>query len=332
MNHAVAMHFLKLSYMQKVGVLHTDENTLHVSRIAIEREDDGDHITLEYAGSRSIKEAGWDSVTNEMALSLYRDALLPRPDKSVLTYLNRALTGLLGGILPTDIPTDPGLHLSYGLLTKKLARELGERIRDETSVKLRHAADALKLNDAPFFITAGPFFMIGQFEKLMLNPVGKYQPARVRNMLAMERTAYGIVAMLNWLREKEDRRITVRHKYSIRIAAKEDDSIELIPGSLFQSGRERRTIKQILSLDSEYAMDRDLLVVNILWGNNPIPRYNTSLCTLSYVKVRMTPTTVSVTLRLSDCQGFIGRFSVGLSLRAILCGFQQHGYGEKEKI
>lgn len=280
LNHATAlgMHFLKSSYVQKVGVMHTDENALFISKIEIERENE-DHAVVKYAGSASIKEAGWDSITNEILFrGLDRDALPSGPNEKLLTHLNRSLSGLFGSVLP---PASPRLHLSYGLLTEKLAGELGSRIRDETSVTLRKAAESLELNDAPFFITAGSFFMIGQFEKLMLEPLGKCQPARVRHILAMERKVYGIAAMLDWLRENENRRITVRNNYSVRIAEKEDESIELIPDRILRSG-ERFKIRQVLALDSDDDMDKDVLVVDILWGNNPVPKHNTSLCTLSY--------------------------------------------------
>lgn len=282
LNHSVAlaMHFLRLSSVQKIGVLNMDDNCLHVTRIGAVRDDE--NVNIEHVSTRSLKELGWDAIRDKIAEVFYRDGLLANPDKLVL---DRALSGLFGGMLSTNIPTNPGLRMTYGLLAEKLGGDLGERLSYEVSVRLMPVIDELGLNDAEFFVASGSFFMIGGFEKLVLNAVEKYQPARVRRILAMERTAYGIAEMLRWLGESQGRCIRVQHNYSVRIASEQDKSIELAPAGVIlplKTGKKSMSVKQVLGLDARSDMEKDELVVDILWGNNLIPRYNTSLCTLSY--------------------------------------------------
>lgn len=283
LNHAaaLAMHFLRLPSVQKIGVLNMDENCLHVTRMEVVRDDED--VNVAHVSTRSVKELGWGAVRNEIAEAFYRDGLLLNRDEQV--QVDMALSGLFGGMFSTNIPPDPGLRMTYRLLAEKLGGELGESLSYEASVNLMRATDELGLNDADFFVTSGSFFMSGGFENLMLNAVGKYQPARVQRILAMERTAYGIAEMLKWIGERQSRRITVQHNYSVRIASEQDSSIELVPTEVIlplKTGKKSLSVKQILGLDAEPGMERDLLVVDILWGNNLIPRYNTSLCTLSY--------------------------------------------------
>jgi hypothetical protein len=277
---ALAMNFIGSSPSQEVGVLHTDENSLFVSKFSLKQK--GQHIRMGCRRSCSVKELGWNAVQKKIATVLYEDGLLPAKDDQTANYLDRALTGLFTGILPTTVPVNPDLRLSYGLLMEKLGSALGQTIRDEVSVKLMPLFTELKSKNVPV-ITSGLFFMIGAFEKLILKCLGKQQPLNLRHMIAIERAAYGAVHMLNWIRTAPNRGITLWNHHGIRISGPRENSIELIPSRIFPlDPGENSMIRQVLELDAAEDMGEDVLAADILWGNNPVSRYNTSLCTLTW--------------------------------------------------
>lgn len=272
---ALAMHFIG-SPFEEIGVLHADENCLFASKFSLKQNES--HVRMGCLRSFAVKELGWDAVKKHIATACYEDGRLSAQDDSIPDYLDRGLTALFTG---TDIPADSGISLSYGLLTEKFRSVAGQRIRDEISAKFVPVLNELKPKNVQI-VTSGLFFMIGEFENLVLNPLGKQHPLKLRQMIAIERAAYGVLHMLNWIRTDPNRRVTLWNHYGIRISGPRESSIELIRSRVFPlKPVENRIIRQVLALDAAENMRGDVLAADILWGNNPVSRYNTSLCTLT---------------------------------------------------
>ncbi len=271
---ALAMHFLQHPFPKKIGVLHADDNCLHISRASMIMQNQ--NISVEYEKSCSVKELGWDSVISKIAMVLHGNGLLPDMNKQVIPYLNKALVGLFTGAFSTEIPTDPPFRLTYGLLEKALDQDT----RDELSAELKLVRNELKDRDS-HIVTSGSFFMIGGFENLVLDMSGKKQPPNVQRMLAMERAAYGVVHMLNWLYANQPCNIIIQNNYSIQTAG-QNSAIELVPAHVLPEPGTKRTVRQVLGLKAANGMKKDMLGVDILWGNNQDSKYNMMLSSFAF--------------------------------------------------
>jgi len=273
---ALAMNYLRSEH-KAVGVIHADENCLHVSKVRIERKQG--KITLGCMASQSTGALGWNAIIRKLTHDFCADNI---PDGHLQAYLNRALLGLFGGVFSADVPARQNLRLTYAMLEEKLNGRLGQCIRNEAAETLIPILKELKLRKRTQLICAGLFFMSGKFESLILDAVKKNQLFHVRRIPAPERAAYGVALMLNWLGENPGQDIRIRNNYAVRISATPGNTVELIPSSLFplEPGK-RRIVRHVLNLEAEENMTDELLLVDILWGNHPTPRYNSSLCTMT---------------------------------------------------
>lgn len=261
-------------------IVDLEDEALHVHKVLLGH--DTDHITLETAGSRSLRGLGRSFLIQRLAAALQRTGRLP--ERAPLTALGRALLGLSGIAYSEEVPGEPPFRLTHGLLGELFAAGLGDKWASELNDRLRPILLELGTESAPIMVGLGSALATPEVEELLVRAVDGKQPVSVAQTPVRERCARGVAALLIWLAGNPHRRLEVREAGGLRIDTMRGGSLELLSAAtLPQAPGESRVIHQRLRLEcaSRTVYESGRILVNLFWGCNPDPRYAASLCTLA---------------------------------------------------
>lgn len=278
---ALAMHCIHYQGAQSVGLVREDNNYLHVSKVKINHNESGS-VQLGCSQRLSTKSLGWEGMIARIAALLRRKGLTPKQVNHGNELIDRAFNGLVTGCFDNVAPFKPPLRLTYQLLTDLLNDAVNNGEMDEFRDRLKPTADILA-DTAEYVLTAGPYFMFGGLEKLILDALNKTQSHQTLSMLALERAAYGVANMIRLFHQGRVKSVTIRDNNAIQVAGKQDCAIELIrPHALPRDPGQTQTIRQDLALDAEDGAAGELMSVDILWGNNPVSSCNSPIGSIGF--------------------------------------------------
>jgi len=250
---------------------------LHLSKVAVEST--AGRCRVQVLSARTVRGLGWPYWVRQILMALALKGRIPDPPGAMLPALDRALMGLLSDSQDSaDLPTSPPLRLTHELLQELFDAEGSQAL-------LVDLLDRLGSHLAAFDIKGSPVILLGaacgveKIQKAILSLMDGSQPETVAGIKTLERGARGIAAARLWLRDETGRRVEIPPSGSLRLNTLHGDACELLPAAKLPSPGEQCCLQQAF----HFAGDRgaaDPFLLHLLWGADPSPEGNASLCTL----------------------------------------------------
>ncbi len=277
---ATMMSCLEISSVDKAGILDMENDDTHF--YSVEVNTSPEEVRFDHSGCLTIEDFGWKSLVRYLTQVLFNQNMIPETTAIYQSQVDKALMELVYGIDSTLMPSVSSLKITHGLFDKLFLKSGKEPQKDEYISRLSTGVSQGKKLDAANIIPLGLPLMVGHFEDLIFSALKAPRLPQILLYRSLERTAYGMAAGLNWLRQGTDRKIKITSKAGLRVATRPGESIELVPHTLIPiNPGEKRTFRQILDFHLDEEVKKDILHFQLLWGMNPRPEYNVNICLLS---------------------------------------------------
>jgi hypothetical protein len=238
-----------------------------------------DDIHFEYLDCGTLRDCGWHSAVEQFCEGLYKDKLLDKKIALHRSAVNKALLALVFGMNPPPIAAAVSLQITHGLFDRLFVKSK-RKLAQKYITGLKNSIIQMGCKD-DIIIPLGLPFMVGHLEDRIFTALKSHPLPQSLSHRALERSAYGVAAGLNWLRQEPDRKIKIGNKAGFRVSTQPGQSIQLVPGaSIPGKPGEQHTVRQILDFKLDEKITRDVLHLHLLWGMDPDPRYNLNVCLL----------------------------------------------------
>jgi hypothetical protein len=252
-----------------------DDLSLH--RVKVEPVENGRRFQT--VAARTARGLGWPFWVRQIGAALGAHGRIPQPPGPLLTALDRALTGLLSGSPEaSELPASPPLRLTCALLQEVFDGERLVQLSAELRRLLGPQLAALGAGGLPV-ILLGAVCGHEPFQTLVLSLLGGSQPLPVAQKPALERAVRGVAAALLWLGDDPGRSVTVLPAGGLRLNTLGDEACELLACGQLPGPGEPCHLQQRLRITGGREKDRTFLV-HLLWGADPSPQGNASLCAM----------------------------------------------------
>ena len=270
-----------------------DDLSLH--RVRVEHGENGRRFQT--VGTRTVRGLGWPFWVRQIGAALGAHGRIPDPPGPLLTTLDHALTSLLSGSPePSELPTTPPLRLTCALLQEVFDGERLARLSDELRGLLGPQLQALDADGLPAILLGAA---CGQepFQTLVLSLLASSQPLPVAQTPILERAARGVAAALLWLGDEPGSSLAVQPAGSLRLNTLGDEACELLAWRQLPGPAELCHLQQRFRIIGGDEQDRAFLV-HLLWGADPSPQGNASLCAIPVERGRWGDGAFRLALRL----------------------------------
>lgn len=249
---------------------------LHLHRVAVDsRENLKRYRTV---STRSVRGLGWPYWVQRIAAAL-GGPRMEDASTSALPFFDRALLGLLGGSHDsTEVPAHPPLRLTHDLLGEALNPERFPELGPEVGARVHPALEEMDAVGLPT-ILQGAICGLGCLEALFLSIAGASQPPAVSQRPILERTAYGVAALLLWLRGAPGRRFEIPPAGSLRLDTLHGDTCELLTADQLPHPGERCHLERSFQVAGS-PQSAESFLLHLLWGTDVAPEGNTTLCAI----------------------------------------------------
>lgn len=258
-------------------IVDLEEEALHLHRVALRSR--SEMVSLHHLGSRSVQGFGRRHLVQRLGAALARAGRLPSGAHPASAALDRAFLGLCGGPYPPEVPGEPALRLTRGLVAEMLSLGLEAELAAELETRLGPCLQALAggepISAAPL-VALGSAFTVSELETLWARAVGAEMPASVARVPVRERCARGVAALLLRLRSADPPRLEISDAASVRVDDLRGGSIELVPAvALPGAASGALSVHQRVRVEAgpEAAGVAGPLLVNLLWSCDPDPAY-----------------------------------------------------------
>jgi hypothetical protein len=275
---ALAMHAFWLKGISDVITVHAGAENLLVARVAVEITDNEIHFRL--FKSRTLRGRGWDDFIALLSPALKDWDSGNSGESSTSSRLGESVLQLLTGIGTREAFNAPDRKTSYGSLMDVLHGELGKKIQRDWFNGLKAVIEEFGGNE-PGLMCSGLIFTLPGMEDLLMGSLKGLSATRLHSdARPLERSVQGVRTSLNWLQDDPKRRISAHKHGSIRVATSDGGTLEVVPASLLDlRPGETRTLRQRLNLTcATGTAGKALLAIDLLWGCDNDPEYNSTLC------------------------------------------------------
>jgi len=280
-NHNIALSFymLEKTISSDVLILNSDAESFHAGHVIYKQNNN--EVSIQNNRNISLPEIGY--INNEFLKNCIESNKLPglKNNKKNIILLKSAITNLIYGFFSKDALTQDSLKISYNLLNNIIENHLGQKLIEKIETNLNKLIPLIEKNQIPV-ISSGPLFMFESFEKLIYEKYTSYfSMADFKKIKAIERPVEGVIKLINYLKNNPNNYVKTVNNYSILMSSKNFSSINLIPEKFFPipSG-EKIFISKELKIEATETFDKDLISIDLRWGNNLNSLNNTLLCAI----------------------------------------------------
>jgi len=280
---ASALNALKMTTSSDTIVIHSDATNLHIAHVSLEEQNKS--ITIRNKKSITIPDLGCNryGIINELSNYLVLKNKLSENDNYINIHIEKAFTGLIYGIFSNKIDyKNNKLKLTYNLLNNLINEKFGLEIIDKIEKALYKILSGAGINEIPV-VTSGPLFMFDSFEKLIQKKFNGLSIPGLSDKIAVERPVWGLIDTLYNITQFPEKDIIIINENALCLTSSEKSCENIIPSAIFPlSPDEHRIILQDLEINSLDKKFDEIITVDLLWGNDCNPFYNTSLCTIQF--------------------------------------------------
>jgi hypothetical protein len=277
---ATMMSCLEMPSVDKAVILDMESDDSHFHSLEVNKSPQ--EVRFHHSDCLTLKDFGWKSLLKHLTQVLFNQNMIPGATTIYQSQVDKALMDLVYGIDSTLMSSISSLKITHGLFDKLFLKSGKKLLTDEYISRLRTWASQDYKVDEVNLIPLGLSLMVGHFEGLVFSSLKAHRLPQILLHRSLERTAYGMAAGLNWLRQGNDRKIKITGKAGLRVATGPGESIELVSHAMLPiNPGEKRTIRQVLDFHLGEEVKKDILHFQLMWGINPNPGYNMNICLLS---------------------------------------------------
>jgi hypothetical protein len=274
---ATMMNCLEVPAVNKAMVL--DMGVMDTQLYRFGTSMSADEVQFDYLDCGILRDCGWHSAVEQFCEGLYKEKLLDKKVALHRSEISKALLGLVFGINPLPIAAAKPLQITHGLFDRFFVKSR-RKLAQKYITGLKNSIIQMGSKD-DMIIPLGLSFMVGHLEDRIFNALKSRPLPQALSHRALERSAYGVAAGINWLLQNRNRKMKITNNAGFRISTQPGQSIQLVPSSSIPDNPgEQYTVKQILDFKLDENITRDVLHLHLLWGMNPDPRYNLNVCLL----------------------------------------------------
>ena len=254
-------------------------NDLHLHRVALTRT--GTSLQIRTQAARTAPGLGWTYWIQQIAAALASKGRAPEPWRPWVPALEKALKGLLTGSLDVlELPGASPFRLSHNLIQEVLDDEHCELLAEDLRVRLEPQLTALDAWGRPV-IQLGAICSVDPLRRLFLSAVAAEEPLSVLQRPILERTTRSVATGLLWTRKDPSRRLATPPSGSLRLNSLHGEALELLPASQLPGPGEESVLRHRFHFTGN-PNERSPFLVNLLWGSDPSPHGNASLCAFPF--------------------------------------------------